>query len=186
MSLRRLQLLVDNSASMAGVSIVQARNFIDHALLDCLRSDPSRFGSVKLDLCVFNDEMHTVCRDVSLNFFDTSTLESSFDLGKSGPTGPSLSSVLARHLEMESRLVGKGFEQVLYILISDGMFLDDAKEALDLINQTCRSPRLSFAVDGAETPFLALFERWPFPGFRLPSEVSSVTAQDMHELLMRL
>lgn len=186
MSLSRLQILVDDSASMAGVSIVQARNFIDNAVLDCLRSDRARFGSVKLDLCVFNDEMRTLCRDVSLGYFDTSALEPSPDSGKCGPVGPSLSAVLARHLEMESRLTGDAADQVLYMLISDGMFLDDATEALGLINRTCRSPRLAFAVDGAETPFLALFEHWPFPGFRQTGEASSATAQDLHAMLRLL
>lgn len=186
MSLARLQLLVDDSASMAGAPFVQVRNFIDHAVLECLRSDSARFGSTKIDLCLFSDELRTVCRDVSLDFFDTGPLEAASAAAQPGPFGPSLAGVLARHLESEARMAADAADQVLYLLISDGQFLDDAGEALGVIRQVCRSPRLAFGVDGAETPALALFENWPYPGFRMLGDAGSATAQDVHEMLKRL
>lgn len=181
MSLSRIQVIVDTSASMAGAPLVQARNFIESALLDSLRSDMKRFGGVKLDLCALDHEVRALCKDVDLGFFDTSALESD----NLRVAGPALAGALADHVRTDSSASGPG-NQALYILISDGHFLDDSAAAMSRLASECRSPRLAFGVDNAETPALALFENWPHPGFRVPGEAATATAQDVHELLMML
>jgi uncharacterized protein YegL len=181
MSLSRIQIIVDTSASMAGAPFVQVRNFIDNALLDSLRSDLKRFGHITLDLYALDEEIRVLCRDVALGFFDTAVLES--DTLKVG--GPSLSAPLAAHIRSDCLMPGPPHSS-LYILISDGHFLDDAAAAMTRLAVDCSSPLLAFGVDNAETPALALFENWPHAAFRIPGEAATATAQDVHELLMRL
>jgi hypothetical protein len=181
MSLARIQVIVDTSASMAGAPLVQARNFIESALLDSLKSDLQRFGSVKLDLCVLDHEVRALCRDVDLSFFDTAALEPD----NLKVAGPALSGALVDHIARDSQSPGPT-NGTLYILISDGHFLDDSASAMSKLTAVCPSPRLAYCVDNAETPALALFENWPHSAFRIPGEAATDTAQDVHELLMRL
>lgn len=181
MSLARIQVIVDTSASMAGAPLVQARNFIESALLDSLRSDLQRFGSVKLDLCVLDHEVRVLCRDVDLGFFDTAALEPD----NLKVAGPALSGALVDHVVRDSQSPGPA-DGTLYILISDGHFLDDSAKAMNRLASGCPSPRLAYGVDNAETPALALFENWPHAAFRVPGEAAAATSQDVHEMLLRL